>query len=47
MRNLWYINVEGKLEVMQVRTGISDGSFTEILSREGLEGRQVILRERI
>jgi HlyD family secretion protein len=28
MRNLWYINNEGKLEVMQVRTGISSGSYT-------------------
>ena len=47
MRNLWFINGDGKLDVMQVRTGISDGSFTEIyLSDEG-EGMQVILRERI
>jgi len=47
-RNLWYVS-DGRLEVMQVRTGISDGSFTEILFMEGqsLENLQVILRERI
>jgi len=47
MRNLWYINDEGKLEVMRVRTGISSGSFTAIYSREDMEGKQVILREKI
>jgi predicted ATPase len=47
MRNLWFIGSEGRLEVMRVQTGISNGSFTEIISMEDLEGRQVILRERI
>jgi len=49
MRNLWYLNTEGKLEVMRVRTGISDGSSTEIIAAEDeeLEGKQVILREKI
>jgi HlyD family secretion protein len=47
MRNLWYINGEGKPEVMRVRAGISNGSFTEINAFEDLEGRQVILREKI
>jgi HlyD family secretion protein len=47
MRNLWYINDEGKLDVMQVRIGISSGSFTEIRAADDLEGKQVILRERI
>ena len=46
-RNLWYINGEGKLEVMRVETGISSGSYTEIRSFEDLEGMQVILRERV
>ena len=46
-RNLWYINGEGQLDVMRVRTGITNGSFTEIISTEDLEGKQVILRERI
>jgi HlyD family secretion protein len=47
MRNLWYISDEGKLEVMRVRTGISSGSFTAIYSREDMEGKQVILREKV
>jgi HlyD family secretion protein len=47
MRNLWYINNEGKLDVMQVQTGISSGSFTEILTVVDLEGKQVILREKV
>jgi HlyD family secretion protein len=46
-RNLWYINGEGKLEVMRVETGISSGSFTEIRSLDNLEGMQIILRERV
>ena len=47
MRNLWFYNGEGRLDVMQVRTGISDGSFTEVFLDENSEGRQVILREKI
>jgi len=47
MRNLWYIGDDGKLEVMQVRTGITNGSLTEIRSREDVEGKQVIMREKI
>jgi len=47
MRNLWFLGDDGKLEVMRVRAGISSGSFTEIRSREDLEGRQIILREKI
>ncbi|MDR3020595.1 MAG: efflux RND transporter periplasmic adaptor subunit [Treponema sp.] len=47
MRNLWYINGDGRLDVMQVRVGISDGSFTEVYLDEEFDGSQVILRERI
>jgi HlyD family secretion protein len=47
MRNMWFVNGEGKIECMQIRTGISDGSSTEIISEEDFEGRQVILREKI
>jgi HlyD family secretion protein len=36
MRTLWFINNEGRLEVMQVRTGISDGSSTRIFSNEDM-----------
>ena len=47
MRNLWFINSDGKLDVLRVQAGISDGSLTEIISTENLEGRQFILREKI
>ena len=47
MRNLWLINGEGKLEVIQVRTGISDLSLTEIFVGAEYEGMQVIMRERL
>lgn len=51
MRNLWYIDSEGKPDVIRVRTGISDGTNTEIIpvmeDMEALEGKQVILREKI
>jgi len=47
MRNLWYFDDEGKLEVMQVQTGISSGSYTEIYGTPDLEGKQFILREKI
>ena len=47
MRNIWYMNNDGKLEVMQVQTGISTSTLTEIISPDDLEGRQVILRERL
>jgi HlyD family secretion protein len=46
-RNLWFVNSEGKLDVIQVRTGISDGSSTETIVPDDFEGRQVILREKI
>jgi HlyD family secretion protein len=47
IRNLWYMSDDGKLEVMRVQTGITNGTLTEIYTTEDLEGKQVILRERI
>jgi len=47
MRNIWYLNGEGKLEVVSVQTGSTDGSLTEILSADSLEGKEVILREKL
>jgi len=53
MRNLWFTNEEGKIDCIQVRTGISDGSFTEIFPPRDEEIRnrflnfQIILREKI
>ena len=47
IRNLWYFDNTGSLEVMQVRIGIVTGSATEIIPLEDLEGRQFVVRERI
>jgi HlyD family secretion protein len=47
MRDIWYLNAEGKPEVIRVQTGSNNGSLTEILSTEDLEGKQVILREKL
>jgi len=47
MRNLWFINGDGRLDVMQVQVGITSGSFTEIHVADDFESKQVILRERI
>ena len=47
MRNLWFVNDDGKLDVIRVQAGISNGSVTEITSREDLEGRQFIIREKL
>ncbi|GHV01538.1 hypothetical protein FACS189485_00090 [Spirochaetia bacterium] len=47
MKNLWYLNGEGKLEVMRVQTGITNGTSTEIRPTEDLEKMQIVLREKI
>jgi len=47
LRNLWFINGDGRLDVMQVRIGISDTSVTEVFLDDDFEDLQVILRERI
>jgi len=46
-RNLWYVGSDGRLDVMQVRTGISDGTSTVIFLDDEFDGVQVVLRERI
>jgi HlyD family secretion protein len=54
-KTLWYINGEGKLDCFLVRTGISNGSFTEVRlinapeegAGENLTGMRIILRERV
>ena len=49
-RPLWFIDANGKPDVILVHTGISDGSRTAIEPRRGEEdpeGKQIVLRERI
>jgi HlyD family secretion protein len=40
---IWIQNSSGKLEPVMVRTGITDGKFTEINSRSLKEGDQIVL----
>ncbi|MDR0473144.1 MAG: efflux RND transporter periplasmic adaptor subunit [Treponema sp.] len=47
IRYIWFINAEGKPEPLQVRAGISNGSFTEIQAADDIEGMRIILRERL
>ncbi|HJQ37478.1 MAG TPA: efflux RND transporter periplasmic adaptor subunit [Thermoanaerobaculia bacterium] len=42
MGTLYVLNAEGKLEAVRVRTGISDGSATEIRGRDLKEGTRVV-----
>ncbi|MDR2738640.1 MAG: efflux RND transporter periplasmic adaptor subunit [Treponema sp.] len=45
---LWFIDETGKADCFLVRTGITNGSSTEIRApHEELEGRQIILREKV
>jgi HlyD family secretion protein len=39
---LWKMNEEGRVEVIQVRLGVSDGSFTEVLGKGLQNGLQIV-----
>jgi HlyD family secretion protein len=41
---LWYLDDSGKLAAMLVEVGMSDGTRTEIVGADSLEGRKVILK---
>jgi HlyD family secretion protein len=45
-RTLWYLDEKGEFQVIQAEAGVSNGTSTEI-SGEGLEGRKVILKEKV
>ena len=47
MRSLWYLDDNGNLQMVRVRTGVTTGTTTEIFALEDIEGREFILRERI
>ncbi len=46
-KTLWYLDDEGRLSVMMVKTGVTDGLYTEILGEAELEGREIIVKIRI
>jgi len=43
-KTLWYIDDAGKLAVVLVEPGLSDGLTTELVGAEALEGKKVILK---
>ena len=43
-KTLWYLDGQGKPAVLLVAVGSSDGTSTELLEAEGLEGKTVILK---
>ena len=47
IKTIWFINNEGLLDVLAVRTGINNGTNSEILTDANLEGKKIILKERI
>ncbi len=44
---LWYVDAEGELAVQYVQTGATDGSNTELIEADDLEGTEVILRVKV
>jgi hypothetical protein len=40
---LWYLDDKGELAVERVRTGITDGTRTQITGRNLKEGQQIII----
>ena len=42
-RRIWFVGNAGKLESVAVKTGVSDGSFTELVECDGLEGREAVV----
>ena len=47
IKTLWYINNEGQLDVFAVKTGISNSAYSEIITAQDVEGKKIILKERI
>lgn len=39
---LWYLDETGNISVLPVRTGITDGSMTEVKAQQAEEGMQII-----
>jgi hypothetical protein len=45
-KSLWYLDTQGKLAVRMVSPGSTNGTNTEIVGADDLEGSQIILREK-
>jgi hypothetical protein len=47
VKNLWYLDDAGVLSVVQVKTGVSDGTNTEVISDQNIERLKIILKEKV
>jgi hypothetical protein len=46
-KSLWYLGDDGKLAVLRVSVGVSDGTNTELIEADGLAGRKIILKAKV
>jgi HlyD family secretion protein len=47
MKQLWFLDAQGKLAVRLVKVGSTNGSSTEIISADDLEGVSIIVRAKV
>ena len=47
MKSLWFMDDKGELQVLRVTTGVTDGTNTEIITDKNLDGKKIILKEKI
>jgi HlyD family secretion protein len=47
MKKLWYLDAQGKLAVRMVKVGSANGSNTEIIGADDLEGASIIVRAKV
>jgi len=45
-RSLWFLEADGSLSLRMVKTGVVDGSNTELLDADALEGLSVIVKQK-
>jgi hypothetical protein len=46
-KTLWYLDASGGLAVALVEPGVSDGSKTEIIGADTLEGTNIIVKMKV
>ena len=47
IKTLWFMNNESQLDVIAVRIGINNGSYSEVITDMDITGKKIILKERI
>ena len=46
-KNVWYLDDRGSLAVMKVSVGVTDGTNTEVIPSGDLEGKKIIVKEKV